>query len=136
MRAKDIMTEGPECIEYNDSIHDAAQKLFEMDIRHLPVIKNDEVVGMISDRDVMGHHWQNFLSFVSEQDGQSYGDRPVSEIMSGAPISVGPESEVTEVIDSLIENRIGAVMVIEPEEARLVGIVSYVDILNAVKGSV
>lgn len=133
MRAKDIMTENPERVQTGDSIKLAGQKLFELDIRHLPVMKGEELVGILSDRDIMGHQWQNYLSFVSESDGETYSDRPVSEVMSGAPISVGPESELTEVIDCLVENKVGAVMVIDPEQAELIGIISYVDILNAVK---
>jgi acetoin utilization protein AcuB len=46
---------------------------------------------------------------------------------------VDPETEVSEAIDLMIEHRIGALPVVEPDSTKLVGIVSYVDVLRAAR---
>lgn len=46
---KDVITTTPDT-----SIHEAARLMAEHWIRHLPVVSGDEVVGMLSQRDVMG----------------------------------------------------------------------------------
>jgi acetoin utilization protein AcuB len=48
-------------------------------------------------------------------------------------VTVNPESDVAEVIDLMIEHKIGAVPVVEADSTRLVGIVSYVDALRAAR---
>ena len=53
--------------------------------------------------------------------------------MSPDPVSVLPEATLGEVVELLIEGRIGAVPVVEPGSLRVVGIVSYVDVLRAVQ---
>lgn len=52
--------------------------------------------------------------------------------MSGAPLSVSTETPAREVVELMLEHRIGAVPVIDAEQ-RLVGIVSYVDVLRTLE---
>jgi CBS domain-containing protein len=51
--------------------------------------------------------------------------------MTGDPITVDEETELTEVIDLMIEHKVGALPVVA--EDKLVGIVSYVDVLKAAR---
>ena len=53
--------------------------------------------------------------------------------MSAGVVSVDPETEVGEVVDLMIEHRIGAVPVVARGTDEIVGIVSYVDVLRASK---
>ena len=46
-------------------------------------------------------------------------------------MTVSAETELSELIDLMVEYKIGAVPVVEAGQARLVGIVSYIDILKA-----
>jgi acetoin utilization protein AcuB len=48
-------------------------------------------------------------------------------------ISVNPETELEEVVDLMIEHKIGAVPVVEADSSKLVGIVSYIDALRAAR---
>jgi CBS domain-containing protein len=54
--------------------------------------------------------------------------------MSSEVIAVGPEADIGEVIDLLIEHRIGAVPVVQEETREVLGIISYVDVLRALSG--
>jgi acetoin utilization protein AcuB len=51
--------------------------------------------------------------------------------MSTDVLSVDPETDVGEVVDLMIEHRVGAVPVVDADSEELVGIVSYMDVLRA-----
>jgi len=90
------------------------------------------VVGIISDRDLRA------VSALADTDDDAEARRqalarPVSSVMSSNVISVHPDAEVPEVIDLMIEHRVGAIPVVEPGSGKLVGIVSYVDALRAAR---
>ena len=54
--------------------------------------------------------------------------------MQGDVLSVDEDTDVAEVIDTLIDQRIGALPVVDAHSGRLCGIVSYVDILKVARG--
>jgi CBS domain-containing protein len=133
MITSDWMTKNPECIDAEEPLCVALQKLIELDVRHLPVISKGELVGMLSERDLKGYMG------LALDDNAKYAamlDQPVSKIMSGDVIFASPETELGEVIDLLLENKIGAIPVVEDHVGKLVGIISYVDVLRAIKETV
>lgn len=117
--ASDIMSTDVVTIPQTATVRDALRAFDELDVRHLPVVdERREVVGMLSDRDL--------LRF--DRSGEALA-QPISEVMSSDVIVVTPATEVTEIIDLMTENRIGAVPVVD-NDSQLAGIVSYVDVLR------
>jgi len=60
---------------------------------------------------------------------------PVVNVMSSDVIFVEPETDVSEVVDLLIESKVGAIPVIRPDTRSVVGVVSYIDVLRALQGT-
>jgi acetoin utilization protein AcuB len=54
--------------------------------------------------------------------------------MTSQVIAVGPEADIGEVIELLIEHKIGALPVVQEETREVLGIISYVDVLRALQG--
>ncbi|RMG42140.1 MAG: CBS domain-containing protein [Candidatus Dadabacteria bacterium] len=131
MIVKDVMTRNPVYVTVETPIREVMRKLYEKDIRHLPVLEDDDLVGIVSDRDIRAYTWPLMME---EEAGETYKspelDGPVSTVMRSDVISVQPDSEIVEVIDMMVENKVGAVPVVDAAEGRLIGIVSYVDILR------
>jgi acetoin utilization protein AcuB len=123
MVVQEIMSEQPFAIEANQTVREAMHRLLSQDIRHLPVLDQGLLVGMLSDRDV-----RSLASEALTGESTDQLSLPVSDIMSGDPISVSPETEITEVIDLMLEHKVGALPVVA--EDKLVGIVSYIDVLR------
>lgn len=124
MIAADVMTENPKTILATDSVRDALEVLQALEIRHLPVVdEEDALVGMLSDRD-LGPLMRNY---------DEAAERMVGQLMSADVISVDLDAEVREVIETLLEQRIGAVPVIDGE-GKVTGIISYVDLLRSYAG--
>lgn len=131
MNAELIMTKKPECITPSETVRDAIEKMLELEIRHLPVVENDLLVGIISDRDLRS--W--VLPFNTSVDDlnarERQLDRRINEIMHTDVISVEPTAEISEVVELMLENKISAIPVVDKQNERLKGIISYVDILRA-----
>jgi acetoin utilization protein AcuB len=128
--AHDLMTEDPTTISMTASVHQAVRLLQTLDVRHLPVVDEEgTLLGMLSDRDVRG------LGFPEAAGGEDPTtiltalDAPVASIMSSDVVSVDVDADAAEVIDSMLDRKVGAVPVVDAD-GTLVGIVSYMDVLR------
>ncbi len=131
MVVEEIMTKNPVTAESTSTIGEVASALYELDVRHLPIVSDGELVGIVSDRDLRG-----FASFdPSSSDAvRAKLSAPVSTMMSGDVLSLSPEADVGDAIDMLLEHRVGAIpVVLDDGSNELLGIVSYVDILRALR---
>lgn len=126
----EIMTPNPVFVNTDSTVREAIDKMLENDIRHLPVLRASKLVGILSDRDLKLHE----LLFDSEKINGANSEKslelPVSEVMQTAVVAVEAEDELPSVIRLMIENKIGAVPVVDSDSFGLVGIVSYIDILK------
>ena len=127
MKATDIMTEDPMTAQVTARVREVIDILHTLEIRHLPILQEDgTMIGMISDRDLR--------NLPTGPEGAGIMDAPITTLMTGDVISASPESDVEELVDIMLENKVGAVPVLDDETSDLVGIVSYVDILRSVRG--
>ena len=120
-RASELMTAEVVAVPVTGTVRDALRVLEELDVRHAPVVDEQrELVGIVSDRDLAPLH-----------------ERPralelrIADVMSADVVAVEPEADLVELIDLLVEHRIGALPVVDHEN-HLLGIVSAVDVLRAV----
>lgn len=128
MRARELMTENPTTVASDATTWDAVELLQSLEIRHLPVVDGDTLVGILSDRDLDGVRVPMDRAILDQE--QVADRRPVSELMSGPPITTDPESSAREVAEQMLEHRVGAIPVVDPGSGDLLGIVSYVDVLR------
>jgi len=122
-----LMTPDPITIGTDASLGDAAGAMLELGVRHLPVIDEDfRLVGMISERDLRSRLGTDFIDWTTAE--QSNLGEPVGNIMVPDPVFVRTHNTLAEALDLFTDERIGAVPVVDDED-RLVGILSYVDVL-------
>jgi CBS domain-containing protein len=126
MRAADLMTEEPMRVTPDTTVGEAIALTALATVRHLPVVDGRKCVGVVSERDMLG--------LLSDHDAgdPEVAQQKIADVMSEEVLSVKPDAPVADVIDRLIEEGVGALLVIDDDE-RLVGIISYVDILEALK---
>ena len=130
MQARDVMTAKPMTGKVSETVAAVMQTMFTQDIRHLPIVSGKELVGMISDRDL-----RQFSQALLDDAGKGRAQlsAPVGKMMTADVLTADPESDVDDLIDIMIENKVGAVPIVDVDGA-LVGIVSYIDILRAAAG--
>lgn len=135
MVVEELMSAKPVVVSVTDSIRSVMRRLMEADVRHLPVVDEKVLVGIVSDRDLRSLLEPALDTPAGAKPPGDPLDQPISALMSSDVISLNPESDVDEAIDLMLEHRIGAIPVVEPDGARVVGIISYVDILRAARSA-
>jgi acetoin utilization protein AcuB len=130
------MTKNPVTAPSDATVGEVLSTLYELDARHLPIIDNGQLAGIVSDRDLRPYAVPKPGVLEIDAEFADGLQKSISDVMSGNVVSVEAESEVSEVIDLMLEEKVGAVPVIDRESLELIGIISYVDILRAVHKSV
>ncbi len=132
MNINEVMTSSPQTVGVGATIGEALAVLRELDVRHVPVVDDgDTLVGMVSDRD-LSYDGPLASDDYENSAWSSWLDQKVADLMNSDVLSANATDGVEVVIDLMIEHRIGAVPVLDSWE-RLVGIVSYVDLLRLLK---
>ncbi len=117
MKVRDLMHAPVTTAEASLSAETAFVRMNEAGVRHLVVVDDGDVVGVISDRDLGGERGRALRL------GQAVG-----ELMRGEPVVAHPDLEVSDAAALLSGCRIGCLPVIERGE--LIGIVTRTDFLD------
>jgi CBS domain-containing protein len=128
--AADLMTIDPVTVTPEASIAEVWDLMRERDIRHVPVVQGGTLMGMLSDRDLARLDIARLLDAQGADALRRELAMPIVKVMSSDVIVVEPDTELSEVVELLLEHRIGALPVVEPDTREVVGIVSYIDVLR------
>lgn len=115
-----FMTATPYCIGTEQSLEEAATIMMQHRIRHLPVLQSDQLLGVISDRDI---------KLVSAVINVGLDQTPVSTAMTSRPYTVSPDSPVDEVAATMAKEKLGSAVVMK--NLAVVGIFTSVDACRA-----
>lgn len=116
------MVTGPVTGEPDTTLRQAAERMVSSDIRHLPIVENDMLVGMLTDRDVHRAAGQ----------GRSE-DTPVEEVMVRDVVSVQSTDLLSRSAFLMRQRRFSATPVVE--DGRLVGMLTSNDVLEHCLGA-
>jgi len=134
MIARDLMTPDPLTVTPQASIAEVWDLMREVDVRHVPVVQAGALVGMLSDRDLARVDMARLLKAEGAEALRKELATPIVRVMSSDVISVEPDTEVGDVIALLLDHKIGALPVVEAGTREVLGIISYVDVLRALRG--
>ena len=127
MSVMEIMTKGPLTVTPLETVAQADELMVANKIRQLPIVEKNELVGIITDRDIRSFLGSSLLD--SAEMREKALNTPVREIMTTEPITISPDDDLEEVVELLIDEKMGGIPVVDEEEG-LVGIVTYVDVLR------
>lgn len=130
MKLAEISSEPVVAVKPSDSVDEAILQMVEHDIRHLPVVDDNSVVGIISDRDllVVASWMANWKSLA---DGPTYiGHKQVAKLMSTPVTVLSPDDRAERAAALMIEGHFSAVPL--ARDGKLVGIVTESDVLRRI----
>jgi acetoin utilization protein AcuB len=116
-------------------IREAFFKMKEHSIRHLPIVdENNTLVGIISDRELRRPNWVDEAQDIAHV---YYLDNSmlVNDVMITNVHVVHTYDTLNKAVSILLDNHIGAAPVLDKTE-NLVGILSAIDLLRALKDSI
>jgi len=119
-------------IRSNQTLDECLNNILLLHIRHVPVVDNGKLVGVISDRDLRLAAASPLLSDTLEIR-RRLRETNVEKMMSLNPVTCDEEMPVLQATKLMIEKKIGAMPVLN-KEGQLVGMLSYVDLLKTLTG--
>ncbi len=130
MKVKELMTKDVLTVSPSDKIDRVFFLINFENIRHVPVVDKDKLVGMISDRDlkkVLGPSKKT----VEKPDGTTVTiiSRQVRTLMNRKLVTIEPEQRAADAAAIMAKKKIGALLVVHKD--KLVGIITATDILKA-----
>lgn len=129
LQVNDLMSNALEVVSPDAHLHEVLTKMNRAGYRHLPVVANDTVIGIITDRDIRLAVNSPVVGAEADLTRESILDGVrVDDCMTPDPQCVSSNTPLHEVADLLALNKFGAMPVVD--EGKLVGMISYIDFLK------
>lgn len=147
MKVRQFMSQNPFTITQDKTVADAAKLMIDNNVSCLPVVDNGgALVGLITESDFVGKKinvphaltsmrqffGQKFYFSDIEKLYDSAKDRPLSEVMSSGPKTVGPDMSINELALTMVNTNHKRFPVIE--DGKLVGVITRKDMIKAFAG--
>lgn len=121
-RVATVMTPFPYSVDAREDLRTAHAMMKEHGIRHLPVMREGKLEGIVSEREL-----EVALGVISERDPEVL--LPVWAVCHRNPYTVDLDVPIAEVADAMANQHIGSVLV--TRKGKLAGIITTVDICRA-----
>lgn len=126
---REIMTAQVSTIDHDAKLLDAVLVLRSSGFRHLPVVKEGRLAGLLSDRDVQRAAPSLFGEVTQEEYNRIFETTPVSRVMARETVTVTPDTPISEAVALMREHKYGALPVVDAD-GQLAGIVTTIDCLR------
>lgn len=113
---REVMTTNVDFCTPLDNVFEVATKMKDLNVGAIPIVKNNELLGMITDRDLV-------VRGIAEKHP---GSNSVTNVMSDHLITIGPDASIEEAAHKMAEHQIRRLPVVE--NGALIGIVSLGDL--------
>ena len=130
IRVADWMSEGVLAVETFDSIAIARRLMAKHRVNQLPVMDNDHLVGIVTDRDIRDAYPTSLMIDRTKAIDRFADTITVEEVMTHDVFVVRPDTPLTVAVGLLRRHRIGSLPVLKNKT--LVGIITRSDILDFV----
>jgi len=128
----EIMTGSPVTLRPDDTLNLANDLIFLGRIRHIPVAEGSRLVGIISERDLLGAAAERLFGLKPKARSALLRSVLVRDIMKRRVVTAEPDTPITRAAHLMAANKIGCLPVVS--EGALVGLVTSTDILRYVEG--
>jgi CBS domain-containing protein len=132
MKVRELMTTDVTTVGRNDELTIADDIMKMKRLRHLPVVEEGRLVGILTQRDLFHAALSTALNFGEKAQKGFLKTVVVKEVMTDEVLTIDPGADVKEAARRMIEHKIGCLPVVE--NGKLVGIVSETDLLRLVAG--
>lgn len=128
MRVRDIMSEKIVTISADDSLFTVEEIMTLGGVRHIPVVRAGQLVGVVSQRDLLRASLSNLTHYGSGQRRAFLEAVEIRRVMSEPPVTISPEALVGEAAAQMALRKIGCLPVLEG--GALVGMLTETDLLQ------
>jgi len=128
---REIMMGSPVTLKPDDTLDLASDIISLGRIRHIPVVEDGRLVGLLSERDLMGAAASHIFGLKQKSKSALLKSARIKDVMKKRVFTVKPETSIKEAAHLLAEKKIGCVPVVS--DGTLIGLVTTTDILRYVE---
>ncbi|NCT09569.1 MAG: CBS domain-containing protein [Flavobacteriia bacterium] len=124
----EIMSTDLITLNLNDQLEDAKKIFKENTIRHIPIVKNKEIIGMLSYADILKVSFPDLSNDEKSIETYVYDMFTIEQVMTKNLYLVSADSTVKDIVELLTTKEFHALPVVQDGE--LVGIVTTKDLMS------
>lgn len=129
---REIMMGSPVTLKPDDTLALANDVISLGRIRHIPVVELGRLVGLITERDLMGAAATHIFGLKRRSKSALLKSVLIKDVMKKRVVTVEPETPIKDAAHLMAEKKIGCVPVVSA--GALVGLVTTTDVLRYVEG--
>ncbi len=119
MKVAEWMVKNPIVVTLDQRVQDCVDLMREHSIRHLPVVDNQKLIGLVTESDLR----EVFLASLVE-------DLTIEGVMITEPLTVTPDTEIEDAAKLIYYHKIGGLPVVD-DYSEVVGILTVADLVEA-----
>jgi CBS domain-containing protein len=127
MKVQDIMVKEVATLDIEDELSLANDIMRLGRIRHLPVVAREQVVGIISERDLFRSSLAQALGYGNKDSREVMRTLRIKDVMVKKVITIPPDMELKDAVAIMVERKIGCLPVVQDD--KLLGLITETDIL-------
>ncbi len=128
---KDYMTSRVVTLDPDDSLLEAHRLMGLERIRSIPVVLDNQLLGIVTRTDLLSNDNSRFLSRNNREESIRVLIRSVEQIMTRKVITINPDASLVETAKSMLEKKVHCLPVMD-EKHKLAGIITESDLFRMV----
>ena len=128
MTVAEIMSKKVVSISADDTLRIVQEIMEHGGVRHLPVVRRGELVGVVSQRDLLKASLSNVMGLPADEQSLFLEGVSITEVMSSPPITIDATASVRDAAKAMADKKIGCLPVMDGGD--FVGIVTETDVLR------
>jgi CBS domain-containing protein len=133
MQVQDFMSSEVTTVGRNDNLLSVEQIMATKKLRHLPVVEDGAVVGIVTQRDLFKAAMSSAMGYGQKAQEAYLHKVLVKEIMVYPVITVAPTASLGEAVDLILQRGVGCLPVVE--QGALRGMVTKTDLLRHLRST-
>lgn len=133
MKIASIMTKRVATVEMDDSLRTINAIFCSAKFHHLLVVEDDELVGIISDRDLLKATSPFYDTAAERPQDAARWERKAHQIMTRSPVTVAPETSLKTATQLLLKKNVSCLPILSAD-GKIEGIVTWKDLVRTYMG--
>ncbi|HEY7714012.1 MAG TPA: CBS domain-containing protein [Candidatus Binatia bacterium] len=128
---REIMMGSPVTLSADDTLDLVSNVISLGRIRHIPIVEDGKLVGLISERDLFGAGAARLFGLKSKSKSALLKTVPVKDVMKKRVVTVAADTQIKQAAHLMADKKIGCLPVVE--DGVVIGLVTTTDILRYVE---
>ena len=128
MQVREMMSKDIEMVDRNDTLLAVEERMAAKQLRHLPVLEQGDIVGIVTQRDLFKATMSSAMGYGEKAQKAYLQSVRVKEIMTYPVVTISPDTSIAAAAEMIITKGIGCLPVVDG--TTLVGMITKTDLLR------